>query len=203
MMKIKTVPVGLLGANCYLLYNTDTREAVAVDTGGDYCRIKRQLDLDGMKLKAVLLTHAHFDHCNAAGEFKRDGAKIYLHAADKILLETDYNMSSLTGEPFRSFVPDVFVHDGDVINECGMTFRVLYTPGHTVGSVCYVVGNNIFSGDTLFFMGAGRTDLPTGDAHALERSLKNLLSLDGDYNVYPGHGEFTSLGFERRYNPYV
>lgn len=204
MIKIKMMPVGLLGANCYLVYNSDTCEAVVIDPGSEYGRIKRQLDVDGMKVKAVLLTHGHFDHCNAARDFRRDGAKVYIHEADKLLLETDYNMSSLTNEPFRSFDPDVLVTDGTVIRECGMTFKVIYTPGHTVGSVCYILDNNIFTGDTLFCMGVGRTDLPTGNVRAFEDSLKNVLfALEGDYNVFPGHGEPTSLEFERRHNPYV
>lgn len=204
MIKLRMIPVGLLGANCYLLCNQDTHEAVVIDPGADYPRIKKQLDLVASTAKAVLLTHGHFDHCNAAAEFKRNGAKIYLHRADKILLETDYNMSSLTGEVFHSFEPDVLLENGDKINECGMTFDVLHTPGHTAGSVCYVVGDGIFSGDTLFYLGVGRTDLPTGDAHAIIGSVRNVLfALKGDYKVYPGHGEITSLEFERRNNPYV
>lgn len=204
MIKLKMIPVGLLGANCYLLCNEETKEAVLIDPGADYPRIKRQLDIDAMSVKAVLLTHGHFDHCNAVSEFKKDGAKVYIHGADKILLETDLNMSSLTGEVFRSFVPDVLVSDGDIITECGITFSVLHTPGHTAGSVCYLVGDGIFTGDTLFCMGVGRTDMPTGDAHALENSVRNVLfALNGDYKIYPGHGETTTLEFERRNNPYV
>lgn len=201
MIKVKMFPVGLLGANCYIVYDEDYDGAVLIDPGAEADTIECELAKLHRAPKAVLLTHGHFDHCNAVYAFAAKGAKVYMHAADEIMTRTRLNMCELTGEPFNVFKPDVLLCDGSEISECGMEFRVIHTPGHTAGSVCYMTEDKLFTGDTLFHLGVGRADLPTGDYRQLEHSVRDILfALSGDYTVYPGHGELTALSFEKKYN---
>lgn len=201
MIKVRMVPVGLLAANCFIVYDDARSDAVLVDPGADEDIIMRELDRARLKVGAILLTHGHFDHCNAVRPFADTGAKVYMHASDEIMTRTRLNMSELTGEPFRPFRPDVLLADGSVVEECGMSFRTLHTPGHTAGSVCYVTENKLFTGDTLFHLGVGRADLPTGDYRMLEHSVRDVLfALTDDYTVYPGHGEPTTLSYEKKHN---
>ncbi len=201
MIKVIMLPVGLLEANCYIVYDESRNDAVLIDPGAQARRIEQELGKTGRTVKAVLLTHGHFDHCNAAGFFAGNGAKIYMHEADEIMTRSSLNMHELTGEPFNAFRPDVLLSDGSVVNECGMSFRTLHTPGHTAGSVCYLLGDKLFTGDTLFRLGVGRADLPTGDYGQLVRSVRDILfRLSGDYTVLPGHGEPTTLSYERECN---
>ena len=129
---------------------------------------------------------------------------MYLHEADEIMTRTRLNMSELTGEPFNAFTPDVLLANGTEIDECGMIFRTLHTPGHTAGSVCYLLEDKLFTGDTLFCLGVGRTDLPTGDYRMLVSSVRDVLfKLSGDYSVFPGHGELTTLSYEKKHNMFA
>lgn len=203
MSRVFRVPVGLLSANCYIVQGSGA-DAVLIDPGADVEKIDDCLSSHGLIPRAVLLTHAHFDHCNAAYVFQKRGCKIYLHADDEVLVTSDGNLANEMGLVFHAFHPDRYLADGDKIEECGLTFTVLHTPGHTGGSVCYLLDDIIFTGDTLFCMSVGRTDLPTGNVRALLESVRNkLFTLDGDYTVYPGHGDVTTLAFERRNNPYA
>ena len=186
--------------NTYILYDDESKDAVLIDPGDDFQRLEDVLSENKLNCVAVLLTHAHFDHCNCAKYFQNKGAKVYLHSDDLKLIETDYNLAKHFGIGFNAFTPDVLLKDGDIINLLGKTFKVIHTPGHTAGSVCYMVEDNIFTGDTLFCLSRGRTDFPTGDAMALNFSIKKLYALSGDYNIYSGHGESTKLSNERRYN---
>ena len=202
-MIITRLAVGFLGTNCYILNMPYRNDAVLIDPGDNYTKIKAMLDSKGLTAKALLLTHAQFDHTNAVAQFARDGAKVYLHHLDVHMSRNDFGISGSMGVRFCPFDVDVVLNDGDLINECGMTFKVMHTPGHTAGGVCYLSERIIFSGDTLFFMSVGRTDLPTGNGRDLFNSLKKLFALDGDYDVYPGHGDKTTLFFEKNNNPYV
>ncbi len=203
-MTVKRITTGMLYENCYLVFAGGGRDAVVIDPGDDYMRIVSEADRNGVTVKAVLLTHAHFDHCNAAKEFADRGAKIYLHSAELELVNTEKNMAGELGARFNRFVPDVLLVGGEKINECGLMLDVIHTPGHTVGGVCYVCGDCIFSGDTLFYLSVGRSDFPTGSGQMLLDSIRNkLFALDGNYRVYPGHGDPTTLDFERENNPYV
>lgn len=177
-----------------------------VDPGGDCGRITAFLSSRGLSAEAVLLTHAHFDHAGAAACLQRKGAKIYVHTADVGLLQSDGNLAAVFGEPFETFQPDVTVSGGDTLTLGDTVFTVLHTPGHTAGSVCYVAEKEhvIFSGDTLFYLSAGRTDFPTGSGRQMLHSLRDVLfRLDGDYTVYPGHDRATTLHFEKEHNPYA
>ncbi len=195
--------VSAIATNCYIVNAVGSSEAVIIDPGAEYDKLQAVLRDNKLTAKAVLLTHAHYDHCNAAARFQADGCKIYMHANDLFLLESKENLAARHGLEFNCFKPDVLVADGESIRECGITFKVIHTPGHTSGSVCYVAENCIFSGDTLFCLSVGRTDFATSSTEDIISSVKELFALEGDYFVYPGHGDGTTLDFERKYNPYV
>ncbi len=203
MNDIFRITGGAFSANTYILTDKD-RNCIAVDCC-DYALVSGFLKEHGLKCEAVLLTHAHFDHCGEAALMQRDGAKIYLHKADVPLVAGDGNLGKAMGQPFIPFEPDVVFEDGDKFEICAHEIEVLHTPGHTPGGVCYIVDDEIiFSGDTLFKLCVGRTDFSYGDGRELRRSIKEkLFTLVKDYKVYPGHDMPTSLVFERENNPYV
>lgn len=199
-MTVQCLTVGRLEENAYILAGEDG--AVVIDPGAEYERIVRALG--GKPCTHVLLTHAHIDHIGAAAGLQRAGAKVYLHEADLPLLNGRGNLADALGIPLEPFTPDVILKGGETLSlPCGQV-RVLHTAGHTAGSVCYIVGDALFSGDTLFYMAAGRTDFPSGSVTALFDSLRNkLFALRGNYTVYSGHGQTTTLAFERENNPYA
>ena len=196
-MQIKVMQVGQLGTNCYLLEDEETRTAAVVDPGGEGARILAQLKADGMELKLILLTHAHFDHTGGVAELcaALPRVPVYLHPADAALVGGDvFPAVGAETTPYQ---------DGDVVKLGKMDIEVLHTPGHSPGSVTLKVGDVLFTGDTLFQGSCGRTDLPTGNWGEIIASLKRLRNLPGDYNVYPGHGPSTTMEIERRMNPYM
>ena len=202
-MKLLHLSTGPLKVNTYFLVNENTKEAVVIDGGENYNLIKRTEKEYGFKIKAVLLTHAHFDHSGNAKKLKDDGAQVYIGFKDAEKLACGGTLSEDFGRKFESFTADHTLNDGDVIAVCGIKIEVISTPGHTDGSVTFKVGNMLFTGDTLFLESVGRTDFPTGDRQELIRSVKKLFALDGDYDVYPGHEEFTTLSHERKYNAFI
>lgn len=205
-MKIERFVVGMLETNSYLI-TQDSGECVLIDAP-----FAEQPYLDticalGERLKWILLTHRHFDHILAVKQIQEaTGAQIAISQKDAAGLKGPQDSAAqLCGlghlqQPVR---PDQLLQDGDTLHIGDLTFRVLLTPGHTVGSVCFLCGNVLWSGDTLFAGSAGRTDLPTGDTLALTASLRGLCRLPGDYRVLPGHGEETTLEQERRSNPFL
>ncbi len=199
-MNIKCVTVGDIEENAYIFdYGNG---AAIIDAGAEYEKLKSALN--GKPCTHVLLTHAHFDHIGAVASFQRDGAKIYLHRDDVKLLNGIGNLSAMFGAKLDKFSPDIILSDGDAVKLGEYEVKVISTPGHTDGSVCYITGNTIFSGDTLFRMSVGRTDFPSGNSQKLHESiLKKLFVLNDNYEVLPGHGEKTRLGFEKKYNYYV
>jgi len=201
-MKMYHLLSGLLRVNCYVLVN-DLGEAVVIDGGENYKKIKQTEQEYGFKIKAVLLTHAHFDHSLSAKKLQEDGAKIYISKIDAPKLLNDGHLGGNFGRKFEPVVADHTFSDGDILNVCGFEFKVFITPGHTDGSACFLLGNALFTGDTLFLESVGRTDFPTGNKEQLVNSVKRLYALPGDYTVYPGHAEFTTLEHERKYNTFV
>lgn len=200
MIKIKSLSVGDIDENVYLIENK--KQIILIDPGTEYEKIKSALN--GKPCTHILLTHAHFDHIGAVAKFQRDGAKVYLHNDDVKLLSNNGNLAGLFGAELDAFTPDVILHGGEILNICNMKIRVLSTPGHTDGSVCYVLEDKIFSGDTLFHLSVGRTDFPTGNSEKLHKSINEILfKLEGDYKVFSGHGMETLLSFEKENNPYV
>ena len=191
-MNIQKLTLGLYQTNTYLLAN-DT-EAVVIDPGYEADTI---LDaLGGKTLKAILLTHGHFDHVGAVKELVAEtGCEVWIHAAEA------------TMPPMVTAGPLYFTHtydEGDTVSPiAGLELTVLHTPGHTPGSVCLLMGKEMFSGDTLFACSFGRTDLPGGDPRKMMESLHRLASLQGNFFIHPGHGGSTTLDAEKRFNPYM
>jgi glyoxylase-like metal-dependent hydrolase (beta-lactamase superfamily II) len=201
-MKLYHLPSGPLRVNTYFIVN-DKGEAVVVDGGENYKKVKQVATDYNLKIKALLLTHAHFDHAGNAKKLQDDGAKVYIGSLDAPKLLNEDNLSGDFGRKFDYLTADCTVNDGDEILECGFKIKVISTPGHTDGSVCYLLDNMLFTGDTLFLESVGRTDFKTGSREDLVGSVKKLFALDGDYSVYPGHEEFTTLSHERKYNTFI
>ena len=201
-MKIYHVINGPLRVNTYFLIGQDG-QAVVIDCGESYNKIKQTEQSLNVKIKAVLLTHAHFDHAGCAKKLQDDGAKIYVSKKDAPKLMNDLNLSSHFGRAFDYVKADCTFSDGETISVCGIDFFVIETPGHTDGSVTFKVDNALFTGDTLFLLSVGRTDFPSGNRRDLVASVRKLFKLEGDYAVYPGHEEFTRLSHEREYNTMV
>ncbi len=203
-MKVTRYTGGPLPTNCYMLTDESTGASAVIDPG--FVNASLLKAVEEADVQAILLTHGHWDHIAGVAEIqKKTGAKLYIDAEDELFLtDSALNLSvELTGRPLPPLKADVTVSDGDVIPLGSLRIHVLHTPGHTIGSCCYVVEGAIFSGDTLFKMSAGRTDFPTGSYPQLLASLKRLCALAGDYHGYPGHEWETTLGFERKHNPVV
>lgn len=207
-MKIETMVLGDVRTNCYLLINEETKEALVVDPADRADAIVRKLIDEGLTLKAILLTHGHGDHILAVGALKKQfGVKVYAAKAEEALLsDTAQNLSKALFGIEVTVKPDVLLEDGQEFEEAGIRLRMLHTPGHTPGGCCYYQAEEkiLFSGDTLFCGSIGRTDFPGGSLSQLVRSVKEkLLVLPEDVKVYPGHEEMTTIGHEKRYNPYM
>lgn len=201
-MKIITVTTGLLAENAYILVSDDLSASVIIDGGEKYEEIKRAADETRAPVKAMLLTHAHYDHSGVAAAFQKDGVPVYVgeHDAEKVITGVG---ACLFKSRFTPFTPDGILKGGDKLVFGDIELTVINTPGHTDGSVTFMSENALFTGDLLFRRSVGRTDFLSGDAGALISSIKKLYALKGDYVVYPGHGENTTLSEERMFNPYV
>lgn len=199
--------VGQIETNCYVCRNSSTGECLVVDPGDEEGRIEALLEKMGARPAAILLTHGHFDHILAAGALReRYHVPVYAYEGEASLLrEPSENMSSVFGAPY-SLESDVLLTDGQELTLAGMRVQCLFTPGHTPGGCCYYLpeAKLLFAGDTLFRQSVGRTDFPGGNGFALRESLARLTSLlPEETQVYPGHGSATTIGFEKRMNPYV
>ena len=201
-MNVATITAGLVSTNSYVIYNTK-HECIVIDPGDGTNEVMEYIEKNELKCKFILLTHAHFDHCNGCARFQKLGAKVYMSVEDIPLLSTKDNLAEAFGERFQSFVPDVIIKDGDKLSLLNEEIIVIATPGHTVGSVCYVIGNAIFTGDTLFRLSIGRTDFPSGSFQDIISSIAKLMMLDGNFTIFPGHGDNTTLDYERKFNPYA
>ena len=206
-LKVRHLVVGAVATNCYIAENRKTKEALIIDPGDNAVRIEQIIKEDGVVPVAVLLTHGHFDHAMAAQEVAEQyGIKIYAHETEKETLETpQINLSGMIGRTL-TFHADCYVKDGAILNLAGCEIRVLHTPGHTQGGVCYYVEKEgvLFSGDTLFCCSVGRSDFATSSTSALIRSIKEkLFLLPDETKVFPGHMGATTIGNEKVNNPYV
>lgn len=206
MFTYYTVPTGMLKTNCYVLVAENSTDAVLIDPGDGYKVLTSFLAQKGLKAKCILLTHCHVDHSLSCEAFKADGVEVYAGINEQRLLKDP----SLNGSDlFRikySTSADRLVSDGEIISVCGIELKVIETPGHTEGGVCYYSeeAETVFSGDTLFEGSVGRTDLPTGSMSALNNSVVNkLFLLPDNTEVLPGHGGKTAIGPEKEYNPFV
>lgn len=215
-IKIGRMVLGSCQTNCYFLYREGSREAVVVDPGDKGAGIYSALNRNGFTVKAILLTHGHFDHiwgldelrdaANAAAE--SDGlepVKVYACEGERELLrDAGLNVSAQAGRACSAYA-DVYVKDGQELRLAGISLKVIATPGHTAGGCCYYVeeAGILVAGDTLFQESVGRTDFPTGSMGTLVRSIQDkLFVLPEDTRVYPGHGDSTTIGHEKRCNPF-
>ena len=189
-----------IGCNSYILTN-DNRTAVVVDCAEP--ALYENCVILGLKPVALLLTHGHFDHVGGCGKFYENGVPILCGEKEDKFIFSAKNREIFEGEEIPEFKISRTLTDGEEFRFGGIKFKVIQTAGHTEGGVCYVAEHNIFTGDTLLNMSIGRCDLPTGNRKVLKESVKKLLELKGDYKVFCGHGENTTLAFERENNPYL
>ena len=189
--------------NTYVLLTESS--AVVIDPYEFTPEIDSLLNHSGVEHRAVVLTHGHFDHIkDAALVRKKTGAKILIHKCDEeCLLYPHFTLCALFGQTLEPFSPDETFEDGDEIKVGDITLEVIHTPGHTKGSSCFKTGNILLTGDTLFEGSIGRTDFPRSDMSEMISSLKRLKALKGDFKIFPGHGEETTLETEKRQNMYL
>ena len=201
-----SLTLGMVATNCYLIINKENKEALLVDPADNALRISNVIEENSCTLKAILLTHGHFDHIMALNDLKkRYNVPVYAHEEEEdVLKQSSLNLSGSIGQIYTTQA-DVYVKDGEHLKLAGLDVIVLYTPGHTKGGVCYYFPEEkvLMSGDTLFHCSIGRTDFPTGSMSQLVRSVKEqLFVLPDDVQVYPGHDSVTSIGYEKQYNPF-
>jgi len=202
-MEINTLILGDIGVRCYQVATEDA--AVVIDPGFKNDKILRFLEENKNKERLILLTHAHFDHVGYAEELRKlSGVKIAIGELDNpALADTEYNLSYAFGVDMKPFEADVLLKDGEEFSIGSLKIKVMHTPGHTKGSVCYLMGEILFSGDTLFYESIGRDDFKGGNGAELNSSLLKLLELPDYISVLPGHNRDTTIAHERKYNPYI
>lgn len=203
-MILKRLPTGMFSSNCYIV--GDKGEGIVIDPGVCSSELFEAVDKVSLKIKYILITHAHIDHICSVDEIRKAmGATVAIHEADASLMGNSIlNGSKMftTAATFKD--ADLKLKDGDILEAGGLKFEIIHTPGHSPGGICIKVGNNIFTGDTLFKMSVGRTDLGNGEHGTLINSIKEkLMTLDDETVVYPGHGTSSTIGYERRNNPFL
>lgn len=205
-MILQKLCVGELSTNCYILGDEKTKEGVVIDPGGDFDLIDENIEKLNLKIKYIILTHGHIDHIKALVPLKKKTkAKVLIHKEDlPILSNPTYNLSQFIGEDSSFSEPDILLKDGDTIEFGKTKLLVLHTPGHTPGSISLYTDNLLFTGDTLFCEGVGRTDLPGASCEKLFSSIKQkLFTKPDDTEVFPGHGPSTTIGWEKKNNPWI
>lgn len=198
-MIIKAVMAGIYDANCYIVMDSESKEAVVLDPGGDGPKLEKVIDDMGAKVKYILLTHGHVDHVGGV-EYLADKYKVpfYINKIDEELMETD---NSVYGSIRKA---DGYLQDGDKLTFGNKIINVIHTPGHTKGGVCFLIDDKCFTGDTLFQGSIGRTDFIGGDFKEIINSIKTkLLTLGDNVQVYPGHGPSSTIAFEKERNPFL
>jgi len=205
-MKIISMSVGLLEANCYILYDENSKEAIIIDPGGDGEYILSKIEEEKLNVRYIVLTHGHFDHIGAVGFLKDEtGGLVAIHKLDAENLMNGYkNLSYSMGIEMKQTEADLLLEHGSVIEFGDVKCKIIHTPGHSEGSICILAPGIVFTGDTLFRGSIGRTDFPGGNYEVLLKSIaKNLLSLDDNTVVYPGHGLETTIAAEKEVNPFL
>jgi len=207
-MIIKCIPGGIFLTNCYILGDEETNEGILIDPGEQMDEILSEVRNSGLKITKIVNTHTHIDHVAGVQQAKEElGIPFYLHPEDEPVLQALPEAAARFPQFGNVRVPkiDVYIEEGDEIEIGSLKARVLHTPGHSWGSVCFVIDDHVFSGDTLFAGSVGRVDLTGGTSmRELVGSIKSkLMPLPDSYNVYPGHGPFTTIGIEIRSNPFI
>lgn len=205
-MKIEKFVIGIIGTNCYLAIREETKQAVIIDPAACPSYLVNHIKSEGLKVEAVLLTHGHFDHIMGIDEFRKVfPVPVYAHEKEKETLNDPSLNLSIHYTDGYTFQHAEYVKDEQILELAGFTFRVIHTPGHTPGGVCYYEGKEkvLFSGDTLFQNSVGRTDFPNSSMSDLVRSVREkLMCLPDEVKVYPGHMGETEIGYERNHNPF-
>ena len=207
-MKVGKFVLGPVATNCYIGINEETKECFIVDPATCPLEFVSYIKNAGLTVKAVLLTHGHFDHIMGLDALLKEfPVPVYAHEAERDVLESEQlnSSASMLGQPY-SFSGADYVTNRQELRIAGFEIRVVYTPGHTIGGCCYYIEKEkaLFSGDTLFHGSVGRTDLPTGSMGQLVSSVRDrLFVLPDDTKVYPGHMEETTIGYEKKYNPFI
>lgn len=208
-MIVETFPVGLLQCNCTIVGDETSRDAMVIDPGDDPELILAKLKAHGLTLKEIVCTHTHLDHVGAIFDLQQKaGTPASIHKADLFLFENlDTQAQWLGMAPPKPGTIERFLHDGSSVACSGVELGVIHTPGHTPGSTCFLLANDrnvLFAGDTLFHNSIGRTDLWGGSTPAILSSIqKKLMTLNDDTLVIAGHGRSTTIGYERRNNPFL
>lgn len=205
-LKIGRMTLGSVGTNCYFVYREGSSETMLFDPGAAGKQVYEKLKEKGFEVKMILLTHAHYDHIMGCNEMIAvSGAKLYALQDEKNLCESaEANLSAMVGRPY-TVKPDVYLQDGEIVTLGEFSCKVIATPGHTKGGCCYYFEEAGFlvAGDTLFQESVGRTDFPTGSMKKLLESIKEkLFVLPDETKVYPGHGDSTTIGHEKEFNPF-
>lgn len=207
-MKVETFGLGMLLTNAYLLYDEASKKGIVMDPGDQPDQLLRRLDELSLQIEAILLTHAHFDHIAGLNELrKKTQAPVYLHEMEADWLEDPLKNGSGRWPDFHPVSCEPAEHlllGGEQLLFCDESFSVIHTPGHSPGSVTFIHETGVFSGDVLFAGSIGRTDLPGGDYQQLMMSIeKKLLPMSDETVVWPGHGSATTIGEERKSNPFL
>ena len=205
-MLFKRVQTGVYAVNCYIIGDDSTKQAFVVDPGADLEDICAVIDKEKLNVRFILLTHGHGDHIGAVEDLKKiTGAKVAIHKGDaEMLKDPNLNHSEQIGGKAVSMDPDLILEDGQIISIGTLEVKVIHTPGHTKGGVCFLLGDNLITGDTLFRASIGRTDLHGGNHDQLVKNIKQkLFILPNETEVYPGHGAASTIAYEKKVNPYV
>lgn len=206
-MKIETFVTGIISTNCYVVHNEDTKEAVIIDPAYYPKKMKAYIAEEGLEIRAILLTHGHFDHIMGIDAILEEfPVPVFVHEDEEELINDIVLNESKTYTNGYTFSKAEYIRDGQILKFAGYEFKVIHTPGHTSGGVCYYVESEqtLFSGDTLFYASVGRSDFPTSSTSALIRSIREkLLVLPDETVVYPGHMGATSIANEKKMNPYI
>ena len=201
-MLIKKIVVGMMEVNCYIVGDSSTKEVFIIDPGGDYKKIKKIIDADSLRPRAIINTHGHGDHIGANEVFD---IPVWIHQLDAdFLQDPSKNLSGAFGFLLKTKPASRILEDGDILNIGKHSLEVIHTPGHTPGSICLKADGVIFTGDTLFCEGIGRTDFAYGSEGDIMRSIKErLLTFDDNYVIHPGHGPSSTIGHEKLNNPFI
>lgn len=200
MIKIIKKPVAPIDANSYIVFDSKTRNCVIIDFGADFSRLMKSCDDLKLNVCGALLTHGHFDHGMGGYLAKDYGVKVYVPEGDETMLYSDDNLAKKFGLSAPFYHADETLKEGET-EIGGIKIKVISTPGHTKGSSCFIIDGKLFTGDTLFFGSYGNTNFLGGSYAEIKNSIKNkLFGLEGDFEVFPGHGENTTLDYERKFN---